>query len=149
MTRAFHQWTIAWFVLCGTLAIHLYEEATAGARQSYGATMDYLRQLFPWLPPFHFTIWLVDVVGALLVLFALTWFVHKRRKLMLPASYALATFTTVDATLHLLPRFAGVEYFAGTQSALLLLAASLYLLLSIPRRGALANPPQSGPNPAR
>jgi hypothetical protein len=135
--RALHQWTIAWFVLCVVLAFHIYEEATAGARQSYGVIMDLLRQFLPPLPPFNFEVWLLDISGTLLVLFALTWFVHKRHKIMLPASYALATFTTANAMLHLCSRLYGVEYLAGTQSALLLLTASLFLLLSIPSRDAI------------
>ena len=135
--RGLHQWTVAWFTLSAVLALHVYQEVTSGAHQTYGATMDLLRQLFPLLPPFNYTVWLLDITGAALALLALTWFVHKRNRLMLPASYALATFTTANAMLHLCSRFYGVEYLAGTQSALLLLAASLFLLLSIPRRDAL------------
>jgi hypothetical protein len=135
--RALHQWTVAWFVLCVVLALHIYQEVTAGAHQTYGATMDLLRQFFPVLPPFNYTVWLFDITGAALALLALTWLVHKRNKFMLPASYALATFTTANAMLHLCSRLYGVAYLAGTESALLLLAASLFLLLSIPSRDTL------------
>jgi hypothetical protein len=137
--RALQQWTIAWITLCFVLAFHIYEEVTAGTRQTYGAATEFLREFFPWLPPFNFTVWLVDITGAVVVLFSLTWLVHKRHKFMLPASYAFATFTTVNAMIHLCSRLYGVEHVAGTQSAPLLLAASLFLLLSTPNRDTLDN----------
>ena len=138
--RALHQWTVAWFVLCAVLALHIYQEAVAGARQTFGATIDFLRQFFPWVPPFNFTVWLLDITGTVLVLLALTWLVHKRHWIMLPASYALATFTTANAMMHLCSWLFGTAYLAGTESSLLLLAASLFLLLSIPRGAALDMP---------
>jgi hypothetical protein len=135
MAIALHRWTVAWFVLSATLALHIAEEATSGSYLVYGETLDFLRQIFPQLPipPFQFTVWLVDIVGAILVLLSLTWLVQKRSPIMRPASFALATFTTANAMLHILFSLASDRILAGTLTSLLLLAASLFLLLSVPR----------------
>jgi hypothetical protein len=137
MNRALHQWTAAWFILCLVLAHHIYLEAVAGATQPYDQTMDMLRQLFPWLPPFHFNVWMINVAGSVLALLGLTWLVLRGSPYMIAASYALATFTTADAMLHMCYHLSRAEYLASAQSSLLLLAASFFLFLTIPRRSDL------------
>lgn len=126
------RWTIAWLLLCLVLALHIYEEATRGSYLAY----DLVRRLFPWLPPFHFEIWLLNVGGAVVVLVGLTWFVHKRLPIMRLASYALAIFATGNAMLHLLLSLAWNQALIGMFTSPLLLAASLFLFVSIPRSEA-------------
>ncbi len=133
---ALHRWTVAWFVLGAVLALHIAEEATSGSYWAYGETMDFLRRLFPSLPipRFQFEVWLLDIAGAILALLSLTWLVQKRSQIMRPASFALATFTTANAMQHILFSLASDRVLGGTVTSPLLLAASLFLLLSIPRR---------------
>jgi len=135
MAIALHRWTVAWFILCAALALHIAEEATNGSYLVYGETLDFLRQVFPSLhiPTFQYTVWLLDISGAILVLLSLTWLVQKRYQIMRPASFALATFTTANAMLHILSSLAFDRVLAGTITSPLLLAASLFLLLSVPR----------------
>jgi hypothetical protein len=122
-------WTLAWFTLCAVLAAHIVEEAQAVS----GAGIELLRLIFPALPPFQYSIWLVDIVGAVLALVALTWQVQRQNPWMRAASYALALFTTANAMMHILVSYAENEVFAGTVTAPAMLLASLFLLLSIPR----------------
>jgi hypothetical protein len=129
------RWTVAWFVLCVLLALHLAEEAASGDYRAYGQALDLLRVFFPQLPipHFNFTVWLVDIAGAIIVLFLLTGLVHRNYQIMRPASFALAIFTTANAMLHILLSLASDRILAGTLTSPLLLVASLFLLLTIPR----------------
>lgn len=122
-------WTVAWFTLCAVLAAHIVEETQAVS----GAGIEVLRLFFPSLPPFQHSIWLVDIVGAVLALVALTWQVQQRNPWMRPASYAFALFTTANAMMHLLLSYAENQVLAGTVTAPLMLLASLFLFVSIPR----------------
>jgi hypothetical protein len=122
-------WTVAWLTLCVVLAAHIVEEAQIVS----GAGIEVLRLFFPSLPPFQYSIWLIDIVGALLALVGLTWQVQRRNPWMRPASYALALFTTANAMMHLLLSYAQNVTLAGTLTAPAMLLASLFLLLSIPR----------------
>ncbi len=135
MARTLQRWTIAWFVLCVVLALHIAEEAASGDYRAYGQSLDLLRQFFPQLPipQFSFTVWLVDIAGAIIVLFLLTGLVHNNLQIMRAASYALAVFTTANAMLHILLSLASDQVLAGTLTSPPLLAASLFLFLSIPR----------------
>jgi hypothetical protein len=135
MAIALHRWTVAWFVLSVTLALHIAEEASSGSYLVFGETLDLLRQIFPQLaiPPFQFTVWLIDIVGAILLLLSLTWLVQKRYAIMRPASFALATFATANAMVHILFSLASDRILAGTFTSPPLLVASLFLLLSVPR----------------
>ena len=135
MAHTLQRWTVAWFVLCVLLALHIAEEAASGDYRAYGQSLALLRELFPQLPipQFRFTVWLVDIAGAIIVLFLLTGLVHKNYQIMRSASFALATFTTANAMLHILLSLASDQVLAGTLTSPLLLVASLFLFLTIPR----------------
>ena len=127
----FRLWTLSWLALCAAFAFCIFEEAQY-VREA-APTISFLRDLFPWLPPFSYEFWLVNNVGTIVVLTALAWQVHRRNPLMRPASYAFGRFTIVTSMSHSL-------YVPSSESALgpwmtsapILLAASLLLLLSIP-----------------
>lgn len=135
MANTLQRWTVAWILLSAVLALHIAEEATSGTYLIYGETLDFLRQIYPQLaiPPFKYDVWLLNITGTILVLLSLTWLVQKRYQIMRPASFALAIFTTANATIHILLSLASDRVLAGTLTSPLLLAASLFLLLSIPR----------------
>lgn len=125
-------WTIAWLSLCVALAAHVVEEAQAVS----GAGIELLRLVFPALPPFQYSIWLVDIVGALVALFALTLQVQRQNPWMRPASFAFALFATANAMMHLLMSYAEGDVLAGTVTAPVMLVASFFLLVSIPQGDA-------------
>lgn len=128
----FRTWTFAWLTLCAALAFHIFEEAPYA--REFGPTVSILRDLFPWLPPFKYEFWLFNSVGTVAILVALTWQVHKRKPYMWPASYAFGFCTTVVAMLHVLWSFSSGSMIAPWMTAgPLLLAASFFLLLSVPR----------------
>jgi hypothetical protein len=134
----FRLWTLSWLALCAALAFHVFEEA-AYVRAAVPA-ISILRDLFPWLPHFSYEFWLFNNVGAVIVLSALAWQVHKRNPLMRPASYAFALFALVTAMFHSLwVPSSGSPMAPWMTAAPFLLAASLLLLLSIPR-GNLRRP---------
>ena len=56
-------------------------------------------------------------------------------------SFALATFTTANAALHILLSLAAGEILAGALTAPLLLVASLFLFLSVPTAEATCATP--------
>ena len=135
MAHTLPRWTVAWFVLCVLLALHIAEEAASGDYRAYGQSLELLREFIPQLPipQFRFTVWLVDIVGAIIVLFLLTGLVHTNHPIMRPASFALAIFTTANAMLHILLSLASDQVLAGTLTSPPLLVASLFLFLTIPR----------------
>jgi hypothetical protein len=131
-------WTLSWLALCATLAFHIFEEA-AYARAAAPA-ISFLRDLFPLMPAFSYEFWLFNNVGAIIVLVALTWQVHKRNPLMRPASYAFALYAIVTALSRSLWVPSTDNPMAPWMTATpYLLAASLLLLLAIPR-GNLRQP---------
>ena len=143
----FRLWTLSWLALCAALAFHVFEEAKYV--REFAPTISILRDLFPWLPPFSYETWLVNNVGTVAVLTALTWQVHKRKPLMRPASYAFALFTIITAMSHSLwVPSSGSALAPWMTAAPFLLAASLLLLLAIPhgslrQSDAAKHPPRS------
>jgi hypothetical protein len=128
----FRLWTMAWLALCAALAFHVFEEAPSV--REFGPTISMVRDLFPWLPPFRYELWLFNNVGLVIVLSALTWQVHKRNPLMRPASYAFGLYTTITAIVHFLWSASSGSMTAPWMTAApLLLAASFLLLSSIPQ----------------
>lgn len=128
----FRLWTLSWLALCAALAFHIFEEA-AHVRD-FAPTFSILRDLLPWLPTFSYEFWLFNNVGAVIVLSAFTWQVHKRNPLMRPASYAFALFTIIIAmSRSLWVPLSGNPMAPWMTATPILLAASLLLLLSIPR----------------
>lgn len=128
----FRLWILAWLTLCAALAFHIFEEAPYV--REFGPTIAILRDLFPWLPAFKYQFWLFNSVGTVVVLIALTWQVYRRNPWMWPASYAFGFCTTVLATMHILWSLSSGSMIAPWMTAApLLLAASFFLLSSIPR----------------
>ena len=136
MQRRWDHWTAAWFVVCLALATHVVDEIWHGSYGLYEDAGRLLMLLFPALelPPFQREVWFINLGGALLVLFALTWWVRVRGPLMTTASYLLAAFATANGVLHLLTVAALKNLVPGAWTALLLIAAGLYLFVAIPRR---------------
>lgn len=133
--RGFDRWTFAWLLGCIAFAVHIAEEITYGSYGFYADVDVFVSALFPWLklPPYHYGVWLTDIIGAAIVLFGLTWLVYAKRGPMRLASYAFATFLTLNGMGHLYAALTMSTYFPGAVTAALLVAAGLFLFVSIPR----------------
>jgi len=131
---ASHRWTIAWLTLSAVLAAQVLDDVMSGSYQAYSDTLNFLHQAFPQLPipRFQFEVWLINVSGAVVVLLCLTWLVARRFPIMRVASFALAVFGTGNALLHILGFSSSDNSLIGSVLPPLLLAASLFLVLSVP-----------------
>jgi len=134
MRGRFDRWTVAWLVLSLVLALHVADEVLNGTLAFYRDLSDFIAEYLPFakIPPFRPGLWLINLSGAALVLIALTWLVYKRRGPMRLASYVLATFATANAMLHIMMSLAVQHVMPGTLTSPLILAASLFLFVSIP-----------------
>lgn len=135
MSARWDQWTAAWLFTCFALAAHLADEVWHGSFGLYADAGRVLNLILPSLelPAFQRELWLVNIAGAILVLFALTWLVRRRSTIMVIASYALAAFVTINGAIHLLAAAALKSMIPGLWTAPLLLAGGFFLFVAIPR----------------
>ena len=134
MRGHFDRWTAAWLMLSLALALHVADEVLNGTLAFYRDLSDFVAEYLPFakLPAFRFELWLINLCGAALVLIAMTWLVYKRQGQMRLASYVLATFATANAMLHIMMSLAVGHLMPGALTSPLILAAALFLLVSIP-----------------
>lgn len=131
---SFDRWTLAWLTGCVVFAVHIAEEVFYG---SFGVYADFdvlISALVPWikLPPYRYEVWLTNLIGACAVLFALTWLVYAKRGPMRIASFFFATFLTLNGIGHLYAALTMDTYFPGAVTAAAMVAAGLFLFVSIP-----------------
>ena len=132
--RSFDFWTKAWLFGCIAFAIHIAEEIAYGSFGVYADFNVFVNTLFPslQLPPYKYEVWLTNLIGAAVLLFALTWLVYVKRGPMRIASYLFATFLTLNGMGHLYAALAMTTYFPGAVTASLLVIAGLVLFVAIP-----------------
>ena len=132
--RRFDRWTMAWLAGCIAFAVHIGEEIVNGSYGVYADIEVFLGTIFPWfkLPPYRYDVWLINLIGTAAILFALTWLVYVKRGPMRIASYAFATFLTLNGIGHLYAALTMSTYFPGAVTAAGLLATGLFLFVSIP-----------------
>lgn len=132
--RRFDGWTMAWLFGCVVFAAHIAEEIAYGSFGVYSDFNVFVNTLFPSfeLPPYKYEVWLTNLIGAAVLLFALTWLVYAKRGPMRIASYLFATFLTLNGIGHLYAALSMTTYFPGAVSANLMLVAGLVLFVSIP-----------------
>lgn len=136
--RGFDRWTWAWAIGCIAFAVHIAEEIAYGSFGVYADFNVFVNTVFPWLqlPAYHYEVWLTNLVGAAIVLSALTWLVYVKRGPMRIASYVFALFLTLNGMGHLYAAVTMSTYFPGGMTAALLVAAGLFLFVSIPEGNA-------------
>jgi hypothetical protein len=132
--RKFDFWTIAWLFGCIVFGAHIAEEIAYGSFGVYADFNVFMSTLFPWLqlPPYKYEVWLTNLIGAAVLLFAFTWLVYVKRGPMRIASYLFATFLTLNGIGHLYAALSMTTYFPGAVTASLLLIAGLVLFVAIP-----------------
>ena len=135
--RGFDRWTFAWLAGCIAFAVHIAEEVAYGSFGVYADFNVFVNTLFPSLelPPYRYDVWLTNLIGACVLLFVFTWLVYAKRGPMRIASYAFATFLTLNGIGHLYAALTMSTYFPGAMTAAIMVAAGLFLFVSIPEGG--------------
>lgn len=131
-------WTMAWLFGAIAFAIHIGEEIVNGSYGVYADIEVFLSTIIPGLklPPYRYDVWLINLIGAAAILFALTWLVYVKRGPMRIASYVFATFLTLNGIGHLYAALSMNTYFPGAVTAALLVTAGLVLFAAIPKENA-------------
>jgi hypothetical protein len=136
MQRGLSRWTLAWLLACVVCVAHIADEVYNGSYGFYSDLVSILAFVSPaiQLAPFQFDVWLLNISGAMIVMFALTPLVHIQRPIMVLASYVFALMLTANATMHIAFSLSANKALAGIQTAPLLLIAGLFLFTSIPSK---------------
>lgn len=134
MRGGIDRWTVAWFLACVAFAIHIGEEIANGSFGVYADFGMFLNNVFPVikLPEYRYDMWLTNLIGAAVLLFALTYLVYAKRGPMRLASYMFAAFLTANGAAHLYAALTMNVYFPGAVTAGLLVLAGLFLFTAIP-----------------
>jgi uncharacterized protein with HXXEE motif len=123
----------AWVALCLALAIHVVDEALTDFLSVYNPTVKALRHRWRFLPlpTFSFKVWLGGLIGAVVVLFALSPFAFGAAKWLAPLAYFFAVFMMINGLQHVAASIYMRRLMPGTYSAPLLLICAMYLLVHI------------------
>ena len=124
----------AWVTLCVAFGIHVVDEALTDFLSVYNPMVRAVRARFPFLPlpTFTFRVWLAGLVLAVVVLASLSPFAFWGAGWMRPIAYAFGIVMTGNGLLHLAGSVYMRKAMPGLYSAPLLLAAAVYLLVSVP-----------------
>jgi len=134
---------LSWLLLCFVFALHVWDEATHDFLRYYNATMLTLYGHFSWIPrmDFEFREWLIGLLVAIVVCFALTPFAFRNARWLRPLAYLFAGIHFLNGMGHTVAeifggtvpsvRFPGVA--PGFYTAPLLLVSSAYLFWSLRR----------------
>ncbi len=139
---------VAWLLLCVTFIMHVIDEASTNFLSVYNPTVVALRARHPWflMPTFEFREWLVGLIVVNLFLLLLTPFAFRNSRWLRPVAYFLAAIHFLNGTGHSVGTIYGSPFpevyfprpMPGFYSSPFLLAASIYLLVSV-RRSAPTN----------
>jgi len=144
----------AWLLLCVGFALHVWDEAAHNFLESYNATVLTLAAHFWWFPrlDMQYREWLIRLLVAITVCFALTPFAFRNARWLRPLGYLFAVIHFFNGMGHTLAtilgrtvpsvRFEGVA--PGFYSSPLLLVFSLYLFWSLRRSASPVQRPSNG-----
>lgn len=130
--RGNHGWTLSWIGLVLAFGLHVVDEAANDFLAFWNPLVESLRdrvRVLP-LPTFSFRLWLGGLVGAVLLLLALSWFVHRGATWMRPVSYALAVIMLGNGLVHVGGTLLRGRMVPGVYSAPVLLLAAAFLLIT-------------------
>lgn len=91
-----------WLVLSCAFALHVVDEATTGFLKVYNPTIVILRQRWAWfpMPTFEFREWLIGLIVAVLLCFALTPFAVRNARWLRPLAWIAAVIQFSNAIGH-------------------------------------------------
>jgi len=126
---------IAWIALSLALAVHVADEALNDFLSVYNPTVEAIRRRLPYLPlpVFTFEAWLTGLIVAVVALLALSPLVFRGTRWMIPASYIFSAIMLFNGLGHCAGSIYMGTAMAGVYSSPLLIAASLYLLVTTHR----------------
>jgi len=124
---------VAWVMLCVGLVIHVIDEALTDFLSVYNPAVRALRARFPFLPlpTFTFPVWLGGLITVTLLLVALSPAAFRGEPAMRPAAYLFGIVMAGNGLLHLFGSVYMRKVMPGTWSAPIILAAAVYLLVSV------------------
>ena len=139
---------LAWFLLAVAFALHVWDEAAHNFLTYYNATALALSGRFPWMPrmDMSYKTWLVGLLAAIALDFALTPLAYRNSLRLRTLAYAIGVIQTLNGLHHIVlsirGRSVGSVVFdgpaPGVYSSPALLLTSAYLFWSLyktsPRR---------------
>jgi FtsH-binding integral membrane protein len=132
------RWHLAWLLLTAALVGHVLDEALTDFLAVYNPTVESVRKSLPWLPlpTFTFGTWIAGLAVAILVLAALAPLTRGGGPWMRRLSRAYGGLMVLNGLGHIALSVALGRWLPGVVSSPFLLAAALFLLLSVPPRPA-------------
>jgi hypothetical protein len=137
---------LPWLALSLAFALHVLDEATTGFLRVYNPTVMILRQRWGWfpMPPFAFREWLLDLIIAVVLCFALTPFAARNVRWMRPLAWVVAVIQFSNAAGHtvgtILGRTVATVTFPrpapGFYSSPFLFLGSIWLMIRLRRTSA-------------
>ncbi|NIR53118.1 Na+/H+ antiporter subunit E [candidate division KSB1 bacterium] len=133
MKRIDFHFGIAWVVMCLALGLHVLDEALNDFLSVYNPTVESIKSRLPFipLPTFSFAGWLTGLIVAVVILFLLSPFAFDKARWMIPLAYVFGFIMLANGLLHIAGSFYFGYFMPGVVSTPVLLASSIYLLLSI------------------
>jgi hypothetical protein len=133
----------AWILLCLSLGLHVFDEATTGFLKIYNPTVIAMRERFGWwpMPTFAFGSWLSGLIIAVVVLLVLTPLVARGVTGTRALAYFFAILMLCNAGGHTLATIFGQTVASvtfprpapGFWSSPFMAGAAIYLLVQLRR----------------
>ena len=130
-----------WFALTVAFALHVVDEAATGFLAVYNPTVTILRSRWGWfpMPTFEFREWLVGLIVAAVICFALTPLAAQGVRWMRPLAWLYAVIHVLNAMGHTLGTILGHTVASvtfsrpapGFYSSPLLFIASVWLMVRL------------------
>ena len=119
----------AWLGLVGVLGLHVVDEALTNFLDFYNPLVLRIREQVGWfpMPTFTFAVWLAGLIGAVVLLAALTPAIRRGSLPARLASYALSALMFFNGLGHLGGSIYFQRWLPGATTAPLLLIASARL----------------------
>ena len=149
--RAARRFGRAWVALAFALALHVTDEALTDFLSVYNPTVHALRDRMPWLPlpTFSFPVWIAGLAAGIALLLLLSPLAFRGTKWITIVAVPFSILMTGNALLHLGSSIYFGRFMPGVNSSPLLLAASLFALLSaLGLRKSVGQPIQPEATPA-
>jgi hypothetical protein len=123
----------AWVALAVALALHVADEAANDFLSVYNPSVRAIRERFPFLPlpEFTFSVWLGGLILAVAGLLALSPAAFRGARWLRMLSLPYGVLMLLNGLGHIAGSIYFGRFMPGVYSAPLLLAASVYLLLSV------------------
>lgn len=117
--------------MAAALSLHVLDEALTDFLSVYNPTVLKIRARFPWLklPVFSFTIWIIGLVAAVILLFALSPLAFQGVRWVVVAALPLSVLMIGNGLGHVISSVYLRRLMPGVYSSPLLIAASLGTLI--------------------